>query len=48
LLIGIDKLMTKELGVPTYLVDNPTVCTAEGASRALEMYPALKRNLPRV
>lgn len=48
LLPGMDKLMTKELGVPTYLVDNPTTCTAEGASRALEMYPALRRNLPQV
>ncbi len=39
LLRGIDKLMTKELGVPAYRVDNPTTCTAEGASRALAMYP---------
>jgi rod shape-determining protein MreB and related proteins len=31
---GIDKLLTKELGVnfiPAYLVDNPTTCVAEGA-----------------
>ncbi len=48
LLRGIDKLMTKELGVPAYLVDDPSLCTAQGASRALEMYPALRRNLPQV
>ena len=48
LLRGIDKLMTKELGVPAYLVDEPTLCTAIGASRALEIYPALRRNLPQV
>ncbi len=48
LLRGIDKLMTKELGVPAYLVDNPVTCTAEGAARALEIYPAIRRNLPPV
>lgn len=48
LLRGIDKLMTKELGVPAYLVDNPTTCTAEGAARALAMLPLIKRNLPPV
>ena len=48
LLRGIDKLMTKELGVPAYRVDNPTTCTAEGALRALKMYPLIKRNLPAV
>lgn len=48
LLRGIDRLMTKELGVPAYLVDNPTTCTAEGAARALTMYPLLRRNLPAV
>ncbi len=46
LLRGIDKLMTKELGIPAYRVDNPTVCIALGAVRALEMYPIIKRNLP--
>jgi rod shape-determining protein MreB len=48
LLRGIEKLMTKELGVPTYRVDNPTTCTAEGAYRALGMYALLRRNLPAV
>ncbi len=50
LLRGIDKLLTKELGVPAYLVDNPTTCVAEGASLSLQagVYPKLKRNLPPV
>ena len=45
LLRGIDKLLTKELGVPAYLVDNPTTCTAEGAARGLGMYALIRRNL---
>ncbi|MGW8144745.1 MAG: rod shape-determining protein MreB [Anaerolineales bacterium] len=49
-LLGIDKLMTKELGVPAYLVDNPMTCIAEGAAIALDpnVYPKIKRNLPLV
>ncbi len=43
---GIDRYLTKELGVPVYLVDNPTTCTAEGASRAIGMLDELKRSLP--
>jgi rod shape-determining protein MreB len=48
LLRGIDKLMTKELGIPAYRVDNPTMCAALGAVRALDMYPVIRRNLPTV
>jgi len=48
LMTGIDKLMTKELGVPAYLVDNPTTCVAEGAARGLSLYPLIRRNLPPV
>lgn len=50
LLPGIDKLLTKELGVPAYLVDNPTTCIAEGAARGLipGVYAAIRRNLPPV
>lgn len=48
LLRGIDKLMTKELGVPAYLVDNPTTCVVEGAVRGLQIYPLIRRNLPAV
>ncbi len=46
LLRGIDKLLTKSLGIPAYLVDNPVTCTAEGIIVAMKMYPLLKRNLP--
>ena len=48
LLRGIDKLLTKSLGIPAYLVDNPLTCVAEGTARGLGMYPALRRNLPPV
>jgi rod shape-determining protein MreB and related proteins len=50
LLRGIEKLLTKELGVPTYLVENPKSCTAEGAARALVpgVFAAIRRNLPPV
>ncbi|HEY61607.1 MAG TPA: rod shape-determining protein [Anaerolineae bacterium] len=50
LLPGIDKLLTKELGVPAYLVDNPKTAIAEGASLALEpsVFAKIKRNLPAV
>lgn len=48
LLRGIDKLLTKSLGIPAYLVDNPLTCVAEGAARGLSMYPLLRRNLPPV
>jgi actin-like ATPase involved in cell morphogenesis len=42
--------MTKELGVPAYLVDNPMTCVAEGAAAALDpsVYPKIRRNLPPV
>ncbi len=43
---GIDKLLTKELGVPAYLVDNPTSCTAEGAARGFSVFGLIRRNLP--
>lgn len=45
MLRGIDKYLTKALGIPAYLVDNPTTCTAEGAVRALAMRDILRRNL---
>ncbi len=48
LMRDVDRLLTKELGVPAYLVDNPTTCVAEGASRALKMREILRRNLPEV
>jgi rod shape-determining protein MreB len=45
LLRGVDKYLTKALGVPAYLVDSPTTCTAEGAARALAMREQLRRSL---
>jgi rod shape-determining protein MreB and related proteins len=48
LLRGLDKLLTKELGVPAYLVDNPTTCIAEGASRGISIFGLIRRNLPPV
>ncbi|GAB4504079.1 MAG: rod shape-determining protein [Anaerolineales bacterium] len=48
LLRGIDKLLTKSLGIPAYLVDNPMTCVVQGAVRGLGMYNVLRRNLPQV
>ncbi len=48
LLPGIDKYLTKALGIPAYLVDNPITCTAEGAAKALSMRNHLKRFLVKV
>ena len=48
LLRGIDKLLTKSLGIPAYLVDNPMTCVVEGAVKAIPMYNILKRSLPQV
>lgn len=42
---GIDKYLTKSLGIPAYMVDNPMTCTAEGAVKALAMREALHRSL---
>ena len=44
---GIDRYLTRQLGIPAYLVDNPTTCTAEGASKALGMLDELKRAINR-
>ena len=48
LLRGVDKLLTKALGIPAYVVDNPATCAVEGAVKALGMLSILKRNLPPV
>ncbi len=45
LLRGMDTYLTKALGIPAYLVDSPSTCTAEGAARALSMREVLRRNL---
>jgi rod shape-determining protein MreB len=46
LLLGIDKYLTKELGIPAYLVDNPTTCIVEGAAKSFAIIDELSRNLP--
>ena len=48
LLRGVDKLLTKSLGIPAYLVDNPMTCVVEGAIRGLGLMNILRRNLPQV
>jgi rod shape-determining protein MreB and related proteins len=45
LLRGVDKYLTRAIGIPVYMVDNPLTCTAEGAVKALEMRELLKRSL---
>lgn len=45
LLRGMDKYLTRALGIPVYIVDNPLTCTAEGAVKALSLRDALKRSL---
>jgi rod shape-determining protein MreB len=48
LMRGIDRYLTKSLGIPAYLVDNPFTCTAEGAAKALSNREALRRSLVNV
>lgn len=45
LLRGVDKFLTKSLGIPAYLVDEPLTCTAIGAARAMGMRDILRRSL---
>ncbi len=44
LLRGMDEYVTRQLGIPAYRADDPIVCTAIGAGRALED-PALLRRM---
>jgi rod shape-determining protein MreB len=46
LLPGIDRYLTRTLGIPAYLVDNPLTCVVEGAAKAFSMLDVLSRNLP--
>lgn len=46
LLRGIDRYLTQSLGIPAYLVDNPTSCIVEGAAKSFSMLDVLSRNLP--
>jgi rod shape-determining protein MreB len=45
LLRGIDKYLTKSIGIPIYLVDNPLTCTAEGAVKAFEIREQLGKSI---
>jgi rod shape-determining protein MreB len=47
LLRGVDRLLTKETGVPAYLADKPLACVALGAGKAFKQLELLKRVLPR-
>jgi rod shape-determining protein MreB len=46
LLRGVDKLLTKSLGIPAYLVDNPLTCVVQGTIRGFGMLNMIRRNLP--
>ena len=47
LLRGMDKLLTKETGVPAYIAENPLAVVALGASRAFKQLEIFKRVLTR-
>jgi rod shape-determining protein MreB len=48
LLRGVDKLLTKSLGIPAYLVDNPLTCVVQGTVKGFTMLNMIRRNLPQV
>jgi rod shape-determining protein MreB len=45
LLRGIDRMLTRETGVPCYVAENPMACVALGAGRALDIYDAIRRSM---
>ena len=45
LLRNVDRLLTKETGVPCSVAENPMACVATGAGRALDSFHVLKRSL---
>jgi len=45
LLRNIDRLLSQETGVPSYVTDDPIGCVAIGAGKALDNYDALKKSL---
>jgi rod shape-determining protein MreB len=47
LLRNIDKLLTKETGVPAYVAENPLACVALGTGRAFRHLDLLRRVLAR-
>jgi rod shape-determining protein MreB len=44
LLRGIDKLLTRETGVPAYVAENPLACVALGAGKAFKQLDVLKKS----
>jgi len=47
LLRGVDKLLTKETGVPAYVAENPLACVVLGTSKAFKHLEVLRRVLAR-
>lgn len=47
LLRGIDRLMTKETGIPAYVAENAIACVALGTGKAFKHLDVLRRILPR-
>lgn len=45
---NIDQLLTRETGVPCYVVENPIACVVTGAGRTLENIEVMRRFLPPV
>jgi rod shape-determining protein MreB len=48
LLRNVDRLLTRETGVPCYVADNPIACTSIGAGKGLDNIHLLRRSLPSV
>ncbi|HEX9014644.1 MAG TPA: rod shape-determining protein [Chloroflexota bacterium] len=48
LLRHLDKLITRETGIPTHVADDPMSCVAVGAGKALEHFYIFKRSLAAV
>jgi rod shape-determining protein MreB len=43
---NLDRLLTKQTGVPCYAADNPIACVALGAGKALANIDVIQRSLP--
>jgi rod shape-determining protein MreB len=45
LLRNLDKLLTRETGIPGFVAEDPTGCVAIGAGKALEHYRVYRDSL---
>ncbi|MBN1402489.1 MAG: rod shape-determining protein [Anaerolineae bacterium] len=45
LLRNFDRFLTQETGIPCHVAENPMLCTALGAGKALQVLPLLRRSL---